>query len=88
MVTILYFISFLTVFYTGLVPVLDNHVSDEQLMSIRNLKEWQYINHMCFEAHQAFLKGQCCVWSGEGLWEGGGEGICFFFDGFFLTYML
>ena len=29
----------LTVCYTVLVPVLDNHVSDEQLMSIRNLKE-------------------------------------------------
>ena len=29
----------LTVFYTILVPVLDNHVSDEQLMSIRHLKE-------------------------------------------------
>ena len=32
-------LSLLTVFYTVLVPVLDNHVSDEQLMSIRNLKE-------------------------------------------------
>ena len=40
-------------FIMFLVPVLDNHVSDEQLMSIRNLKEWQYINYMCFEAHQA-----------------------------------
>ena len=38
--------------YTVLVPVLNNHVSDEQL-SIRNLKEWQYINYMCFEAHRA-----------------------------------
>ena len=25
--------------------MLDNHVSDEQLMYIRNLKEWQYINY-------------------------------------------
>ena len=35
--------------------MLDNHISDEQLMSTRNLKEWQYmyINYMCFEAHQA-----------------------------------
>ena len=32
------FIS-LTVCYTVLVPVLDNHVSDELLMSTRNLKE-------------------------------------------------
>ena len=46
-------LSLLTVCYTVLVPVLDNQVSDEQLMSMRNLKEWQYINYMCFEAHQA-----------------------------------
>ena len=31
--------NLLPVCYTVLVPVLDNHVSDEQLMSIRNLKE-------------------------------------------------
>ena len=47
------FLSLLTVFYTGLVPVLDNHVSGEQLMSIRTLKKCHYINYMCFEAHQA-----------------------------------
>ena len=46
-------LSLLKVCYTVLVPVLDNHVSDEQVMSLRNLKEWQYINHMCFEAYQA-----------------------------------
>ena len=46
-------LSLLTVCYTVLVPVLDNHVSDEQLMSIRNIKEWQDINYMCFEAYQA-----------------------------------
>ena len=32
-------LSLLTVFDTVLVPVLDTHVSDEQLMSIRNLKD-------------------------------------------------
>ena len=46
--------------YTVLVPVLDNHVSDEQLLSIRNLKECS-ISIICFEAHQAIYKGPCCV---------------------------
>ena len=32
-------LSLLTILYTVLVPVLDNRVADEQLMSIRNLKE-------------------------------------------------
>ena len=37
-----------------LVSVLDYHKSVKQLMSIRNLKEWQYVNFMCFAVHQAF----------------------------------
>ena len=61
------YLSLLTVCSIVLVPVLDNHASDEQLMSIRNLKECQYHNYMCFEAHQAILKDPCRVCSGEGL---------------------
>ena len=83
MVTI-FFLPLLTVCYTVLVPALDNHVSDEQLMSIRNLK---YINYMCFEAHQAFNKPHAVFDQGRAFERGEGEGLCHPFDGLFLTYM-
>ena len=45
-----------TVWYTVLVSVLDNHVSLKQLMSIRNLKEWQYILIICVLKCTGLLK--------------------------------
>ena len=63
------FLSLLTVWYTGLVSVLDNHVSVKQIMSIKKLKRIKYINYMCFEAHRTVYQGPAIAWS-----EGGGGG--------------
>ena len=70
------FLSLLTVWYTVLVLVLDSHVSVKQLMSVRNVIEWQYINYMCFEVQRTFRTAHAAFDQGRALKRGWGEGIC------------
>ena len=91
MVTILY--SIMTFWYTVSVSVLDKHVSVIQIMCIRSLyrslKEWQYINCMCFEVHRVVYQGLCCIWSGEGTGVGeGAEELTIFSDVFSNIYVI
>ena len=81
-------LSLLTVCYIVLVSVLDNHVSVEQLISIRNLKELQYTNYMCFEMLKVFKKAHAAFDEGRGIERGKGREFAISSDGIFLTYML
>ena len=44
-------------------------------MSIRNLKEWRYINYMCFEVHQALKKAHAAFDQGRGFERGRGGNL-------------
>ena len=67
-------LSLLTVFYTLLVPMLDKHVSDEQLMSIRNLKKNDSILIICVLKRTRLFKQAYAVFDqGRGLERGEGR---------------
>ena len=66
--------------------MLDNHVSVQQILSIRSLIKWQYINYMCFKVQRAVFQGP---WSGEGVvWEWGVVELAISSDGFLNMYVI
>ena len=57
-------------------------------MSIRNLKEWQYINYMCFEVHRAFKKAHAAFDQGRGFERGEGREFAISSDGIFNIHVI
>ena len=77
----------MTVFYTVLVPVLDNHVSDEQLMSIRNLKNDSILIICVLKRTRLFKKAHAMFDQGMGFEREEGREFAIPLMAF-LTYML